>query len=95
MVDLMDYLLNRRREIGNNALMLEAAQALTSEQSLTAYAMASELMRSDGPYQADERDHLDRLASILSISKFESDRIDTVFDLLHNRLILHSELQPV
>ena len=28
MVDLMDWLLNRRREIGNNALMLEAAQAL-------------------------------------------------------------------
>ena len=94
MVDLMDCLLSRRREIGNNALMLEAATALTSTQSLTAYAMASELMRSDGPYEADERRHLDHLALILSIAKPESDRIDSVFDVLHNRLALRSELQP-
>ena len=94
MVELMDCLLTRRREIGNTALMLEAAQALSSTQSLTAYAMASELMRSDGPYEADERRHLDHLALILSIAKPESDRIDSVFDLLHNRLALRSELQP-
>ena len=94
MVELMDCLLTRRREIGNTALMLEAAQALSSTQSLTAYAMASELMRSDGPYEADERRHLDHLALILSIAKPESDRIDSVFDVLHNRLALRSELQP-
>ena len=94
MVELMDGLLTRRREIGNTALMLEAAQALSSTQSLTAYAMASELMRSDGPYEADERRHLDHLALILSIAKPESDRIDSVFDVLHNRLALRSELQP-
>ena len=94
MVDLMDCLLSRRREIGNNALMLEAARALSSTQALTAYAMASELMRSDGPYEADERRHLDHLALILSIAKPESDRIDSVFDVLHNRLALRSELQP-
>ncbi len=88
MVELMDCLLTRRREIGNTALMLEAAQALSSTQSLTAYAMASELMRSDGPYEADERRHLDHLALILSIAKPESDRIDSVFDVLHNRLAL-------
>ena len=41
MVELMDCLLTRRREIGNTALMLEAANALSSTQSLTAYAMAS------------------------------------------------------
>ena len=93
MVDLMDCLLSRRREIGNNALMLEAARALSSTQALTAYAMASELMRSDGPYEADERRHLDHLALILSIAKPESDRIDSVFDVLHNRLALRSELQ--
>ena len=37
MVELMDCLLTRRREIGNTALMLEAANALSSTQSLTAY----------------------------------------------------------
>ena len=94
MVDLMDWLLNRRREIGNNALMLDAAQALSSTQSLTAYAMASELMRSDGPYETEERRHLDHLALILSIAKPESDRIDSVFDVLHQQLALRSELQP-
>ena len=94
MVDLMDWLLNRRREIGNNALMLEAAQALSSTQSLTAYAMASELMRSDGPYETEERRHLDHLALILSIVKPESDHIDSVFDVLHQQLALRSELQP-
>ena len=90
----MDHLLNRRRAIGNNALMLEAAQALSSRQSLTAYAMASELMRSDGAYEPEERRHLDRLALILSIAKPESDRIDSVFDVLHNQLMLSSALEP-
>ena len=94
MVDLIDCLLTRRREIGNNALMLKAAQALSSSQSLTAYAMASELMRSDGPYEPEERRHLDHLALILSIAKPESDRIDSVFDVLHHQLKLWSELQP-
>ena len=94
MVELMDCLLNRRRAIGNNGLMLEAAQALSGTQALTAYAMASELMRSDGPYQADERRHLDHLALILSIAKPEAERIDAVFELLHHQLALCSELQP-
>ena len=93
MVDLIDCLLTRRREIGNNALMLEAAQGLSSSQSLTAYAMASELMRSDGPYEPEERRHLDHLALILSIAKPESDRIDSVFDVLHNQLKLWSKQQ--
>ena len=52
MIEMMDALLQRRRQIGNEPLMLEAAQALSPTQSLTAYAMASELMRSDGPYEA-------------------------------------------
>ena len=91
---LMDAVLAMRLERGTKALMLEAAKVLTTEQALTAYAMASELMRSDGPYEADERRHLDHLALILSIAKPESDRIDSVFDVLHNRLALRSELQP-
>ena len=93
-VALMDAVLAMRLEKGTKALMLEAAKALTADQALTAYAMASELMRSDGPYETDERRHLDHLALILSIAKPESDRIDSVFDVLHNRLALRSELQP-
>ena len=93
MVLLMDAVLALRRERGNKVLMLQAAGVLSPSQALTAYAMASELMRSDGPYEASERRHLDHLALVLSISKPESDRIDSVFDLLHNHLALHSELQ--
>ena len=42
MVEMMDQLLQRRRQIGNEPLMLEAAQALSPTQSLTAYAMAGD-----------------------------------------------------
>jgi hypothetical protein len=45
--------------------------------------MASELMRSDGPYSAEERRRLDLLALMLSISQVEAERIDSVFELLH------------
>jgi hypothetical protein len=48
--------------------------------------MASELMRSDGPYSAEERRRLDLLALMLSISKVEAERIDSVFELLHASL---------
>ena len=80
---LMDAVLAMRLERGTKALMLEAAKALTADQALTAYAMASELMRSDGPYSAEERRRLDLLALMLSISQMEAERIDSVFELLH------------
>ena len=80
---LMDAVLAMRLERGTKALMLEAAKALTADQALTAYAMASELMRSDGPYSAEERRRLDLLALMLSISQVEAERIDSVFELLH------------
>ena len=82
---LMDAVLAMRLEKGTKALMLEAAaaKALTADQALTAYAMASELMRSDGPYSAEERRRLDLLALMLSISQVEAERIDSVFELLH------------
>ena len=83
LVLLMDAVMALRRERGNKALMLEAAKALTPDQALTAYAMASELMRCDGPYLPQERRHLDVLALMLSISQPEAQRIDAVFDLLH------------
>ena len=45
--------------------------------------MASELMRSDGPYSSEERRQLDLLGLMLSISQAEAERIDSVFELLH------------
>ena len=90
LVLLMDAVLALRMERGNKALMLEAAKVLTADQALTAYAMASELMRSDGPYSTDERRHPDLLALMLSISQIEAERIDSVFDLLHAPLVSHS-----
>ena len=45
--------------------------------------MASELMRSDGPYSAEERRRLDLLVLMLSISQVEAERIDSIFELLH------------
>ena len=80
---MMDAVLALRMERGNKALMLEAAKVLSADQALTAYAMASELMRSDGAYSAEERRHLDLLALMLSISQVEAERIDSVFELLH------------
>ena len=92
MVLLMDAVLALRRERGNKVLMLQAAGVLTPAQALTAYAMASELMRSDGPYSAKERRHLDVLALMLSISQPEAERIDAVFDLLHAPLLSHESV---
>ena len=86
---LIDAVLALRRERGNKALMLQAAGALSPGQALTAYAMASELMRSDGPYSAEERRHLDVLALMLSIAQPEAERIDAVFDVLHASLFHH------
>ena len=51
LLGLVDEYWAMRLERGTKALMLEAAKALTADQALTAYAMASELMRSDGPIQ--------------------------------------------
>ena len=92
MVLLMDAVLALRRERGNKALMLQAAAVLSPAQALTAYAMASELMRSDGPYSAEERRHLDVLALMLSIAQPEAERIDAVFDLLHAPLLSHESV---
>ena len=73
---LLDAVLATRLERGNKALMLEAAKVLTADQALTAYAMTSELMRSDGPCLAEERSRHDLLALMLSISQVEAESID-------------------
>ena len=93
MIALLDELLDLRRSLGAHQMMLEAAKCLTTAQSMTAYAMASELMRSDGPFQAEERRFLDHLAVILEISTFEAKRIDAVFEIFHARLTLSSSIE--
>ena len=97
MIALLDDLLDLRRSLGAHEMMLQAAKCLTTAQCMTAYAMASELMRSDGPFEAEERRFLDHLAVILEISTFEAQRIDAVFEIFHARLTLSStlEMNPV
>jgi len=97
MIALLDELLELRRAVGAHQMMLQAAQCLTKPQCMTAYAMASELMRSDGPFEAEERRFLDHLAVTLEISTFEARRIDTVFEIFHASLTLSSaiEMNPV
>ena len=92
MIGLRDELLELRREVGSHDMMLRAAQCLTPAQRMTAYAMASEIMRSDGPFQRQERAFLDHLALMLEISGFEAQRIDAVFEIFHARLTLSSRL---
>jgi len=93
MIALLDELLELRRSVGAHQMMLHAAKCLTKAQGMTAYAMASELMRSDGPFEPDERYFLDHLAVTLEISKFEAQRIDTVFEIFHASLTLSSTIE--
>jgi hypothetical protein len=51
---MIDGLLGRLRSQGAQQLMLRAAAGLTPELRRTAFATAAEIMRSDGPLQADE-----------------------------------------
>lgn len=83
MVRLMDDLLAQLRLKGAQHLMVEAAEVLSSRQKGTAYAMATEIMRSDGPLQADERNILSNLAVVLELDPQLTDSVGLVMDLLH------------
>jgi hypothetical protein len=87
MVQLMDQLLRQMRNKGAQHLMVEAAEALTPRQRSTAYAVAAEIMRSDGPLQADERNILGNLASTLCLPEAETERVLAVMDVLHADVI--------
>jgi len=63
--------------------MVEAAVALSPQQRATAYAVAAEIMRSDGPLQADERNILTNLAGTLGLDGELTERVQSVMDLLH------------
>jgi tellurite resistance protein len=83
MVKLMDDLLHRLQRIGAQHLMVEAAAVLSPEQRSTAYAVAAEIMRSDGHLQADEQNILDNLATVLELDAALADQILSVMNLLH------------
>jgi tellurite resistance protein len=83
MVTLMDQLLRRLQQIGAQHLMVEAAAVLSPEQRSTAYAVAAEIMRSDGHLQDDEQNILDNLATVLELDGLLTAQILTVMNLLH------------
>ena len=83
MVELMDALLAGLRSKGSQHLMVEAAAVLSPEQRATAYAAATEIMRSDGPLQPDERNILTNLAEVLELDSALTLAVGQVMDVLH------------
>lgn len=83
MVELMNDLLAALRDKGPQHLMVEAAEALSPRQRATAYAVAAEIMRSDGPLQDDERNILTNLAATLGLERTLTQQVHEVMDLLH------------
>lgn len=87
LVQLMDDMLRRLREIGAQHLMMEAATVLSPEQRSTAFAVAAEIMRSDGPLQADEENILDNLEEVLELDPDQVSHILSVMNILHADLL--------
>ena len=87
MVQMMDHLLRQMRSKGAQHLMVEAAQALNPRQRATVYAVAAEIMRSDGPLQADEQNILSNLAGTLDLPEAETEKVLAVMDVLHADVI--------
>jgi tellurite resistance protein len=87
MVELMDGLLADLRRQGPQHLMVEAAADLDANQRATAYAVAAEIMRSDGPLQDDERNILANLAETLALTPAVTEPVLAVMDLLHARVL--------
>lgn len=83
MVRMMDALLADLRHKGAQHLMVEAAESLDPSQRATAYAVAAEIMRSDGPLQPDECNILTNLATTLQLADEITTPVQAVMDLLH------------
>lgn len=80
---LINTLLELLRERGAQHLMLDAAQALDANLRRSAYAVAAEIMRSDGPLQADESNILSTLAATLELDEAATMPVLTVMEVLH------------
>ena len=83
MVRLMDSLVADLRHKGAQHMMVEAADVLQPEQRMTAFAVAAEIMRSDGSYEQDELNILNNLASVLKPSDDYTFEVMRVMDALH------------
>lgn len=83
MVALLDRLLTDLRSKGAQHLMVDAAALLNADQRATAYAVAAEIMRSDGPLLDDERNILDNLAAVLELDSGLTREVQSVMNLLH------------
>jgi uncharacterized tellurite resistance protein B-like protein len=83
MIALMDRLLAELRRQGVEGLMRDAAGVLDERQRHTAYAVAAEIMRSDGPLAEREQAILARLAESLGLSPQQTGPVLQVMDVLH------------
>ena len=86
MVALMDNLVEELRSKGPQHMMIEAAEVLEPHQRMTAFAVAAEIMRSDGAYQQDELNILNNLAGVLTLSDDYTFEVMRVMDALHGEL---------
>lgn len=86
MIALFDRLLSEMRAEGAKSLMARAAKVLDSHQRRTAFAVAAEIMRSDGELVPEERLILDDLAAGLEISSADRAKVLEVMDMLHASL---------
>jgi uncharacterized tellurite resistance protein B-like protein len=80
---LINSLLEAVRERGAQHLMLDAARSLDADRRRSAYAVAAEIMRSDGPLQADERNILSTLAATLELGEADTSPVLDVMEALH------------
>ena len=63
------------------------AAVLSAEQRSTAYAVAAEIMRSDGHLQEDEQNILDNLEVVLELNPEQTAAILRVMNILHSDLV--------
>jgi tellurite resistance protein len=87
MITLMDDLLQSLRAKGSIGLMEEAATVLDERQRHTAYAVAAEIMRSDGPLEEQEQAILADLAATLKLDPDETIKVLEVMDILHASIL--------
>lgn len=87
MVAMLDHLLAEMRAKGAQHLMVDAASLLNARQRATAYAVAAEIMRSDGPLLDDELNILANLAEALELDAGLTLEVCSVMDLLHADLL--------
>jgi tellurite resistance protein len=87
MIAMMDKLVTDLRHKGAQHMMIVAASVLQPHQRMTAFAVAAEIMRSDGSYQEDELNILSNLATVLALEDAFTFEVMRVMDVLHSDLL--------